>query len=225
MNESRLLFSVNLFLLNIDCVAISLYNIVNNNLRKSIHIKEELHMGNILNKVITTNEASSEFGIADCTIRQWIDQKLLDEGDYRKSGRTWIMKRESFLNLLRKKKMYDREFEVEGKKMTFRHLGKKGNKLEVWYENDRVKDILLNMPHASMVFEAFQAYKEDSGLGYKYVLVSDDLHEADNWLYRKSKTWVITLRSVLELILETLSAKGIDKTSLEMYVREKEFSV
>lgn len=179
---------------------------------------------NILKMVITTNEASSEFGIADCTIRQWIDQKLLDEGDYRKSGRTWIMKRESFLNLLQKKKMYDKEFEIEGKKMVFKHLGKKENKLEIWYENDRVKDILLNMPHANMVFDAFQVYKEDSGLGYKHVLIADEIHEADNWMYRKSKTWVVTLRSVLELILETLSVKGIDNKSLEQYVREKEMT-
>jgi hypothetical protein len=174
---------------------------------------------NILDMVITTNEAAAEFGIADCTIRQWIDLKLLDEGDYRKSGRTWIMERESFLNVLRKKNMYDKAFVVEGKKMIFRHLAKKERKLEMWFENDQVKTVLLNMPHASMVFDAFQSYREESGMGYKYVLIADDLDQADNWFYRKNKTWVVTVRSVLDLILDTLSATGKDTSLLEGYIK------
>jgi hypothetical protein len=179
-------------------------------------------MAKSVDLVLTTKEASEEFGIADCTIRQWIDQKLLDEGDYRKSGSTWLMDRMAFINLLRKKKLHGKVFEVEGREITFEYLGHKSKQLDIWYENQRVKTVLTNMPYANAVPEAFLAYKEDSGLSYKHLLIADDVEVSDNWFYRRNKTWVITLRAVLEIILKTLALQGVDIAPLEKYLKENQ---
>ncbi|MFF2531502.1 hypothetical protein ACFVS2_21580 [Brevibacillus sp. NPDC058079] len=169
-----------------------------------------------VNIVLTTKEAFNEFiGVADCAIRQWIDQKLL--GD----GRTWIMDRIVFMNLLRKKKLPGKVFEIDEKEVTFEYLGLKSKALDIWYENEHVRDVLTKMPYANAVSEAFLAYKEDSGLKYKHLLITDDSEVSDNWFYRKSKTWVVTLRYVLETISKTLEAKGIETMSLEQFLKEK----
>ncbi|WPS85422.1 helix-turn-helix domain-containing protein (plasmid) [Brevibacillus halotolerans] len=172
--------------------------------------------------VLTTKEASTEFGIADCTIRQWMDQKLLDESDYRKSGSTWLMDRIAFINLLRRKKLHGKVFEVEGKKITFEYLGYKSKQLNIWYENQRVRTVLTNMPFANAVSEAYLACKEDMGLDYKYLMIIDESEVSDNWFYRKNKTWVITLRFVLETIIKTLANQGLNIVPLEKYLKENQ---
>ncbi|MBP1308708.1 monoamine oxidase [Paenibacillus sp. 1182] len=173
-----------------------------------------------VDKVLTTKEAHEIYGVAVCTIRQWMDQKLLSEGDYRKSGGTWIMDHMAFLDLLRKKNLLEKKFEVEGKTIIFQHRGLKTRDLQLWYENDRVKTTLTEMPYANTVIEAFRTYGKDSNLKYKHVLICKDEERSDNWFYQHSKTWVVTLRFVLDIVAKVLATQAIDLTLLESYLQE-----
>jgi hypothetical protein len=177
-------------------------------------------MINNVDKVMTTKEASKEFGIADCTIRQWIDQNQLANGDYRKSEGTWIMDRAAFTNLLRRKKIVEKTYEIDGKEIIFLFRGYKSKELDIWYEDERVKKILSDMPHANVVKEAFLAYKNDSGMKYKHLLITNNEEVSDNWFYSKNKTWVLTLRSVLETVIKSLDIQGIDISSINQYLKE-----
>ncbi|ADO59477.1 helix-turn-helix domain-containing protein [Paenibacillus polymyxa] len=173
-----------------------------------------------VDKVLTTKEAHEKYGVAVCTIRQWMDQKLLSEGDYRKSGSTWIMDHMAFLDLLRKKNLLEKKFEVEGETIIFQHRGLKTRDLQISYENDRVRTILTEMPYANTVIEAFRTYVKDSNLKCKHVLICKDEECSDSWFYQHSKTWVVTLRFVLDIVTKVLASQAIDSTLLENYLQE-----
>ncbi|MED1854694.1 hypothetical protein ABE430_25210 [Brevibacillus agri] len=112
-----------------------------------------------------------------------------------------------------------RVLEIEGQKKEFKHIGHKTKQLEIWYENERVRDVLTNMPYRNVVVEAFQAYKEDSEINYQLLLIIDNMDESDNWFYRRSKIWVVTLKCVLETIDEVLSRQNIDAEPLRRFIR------
>lgn len=42
----------------------------------------------------------------------------------------------------------------------FKYLGHKTKKLEIWYENERVRDILTSMLYSNAVIEAFRHSKK-----------------------------------------------------------------
>ncbi|WP_248928955.1 hypothetical protein [Paenibacillus hamazuiensis] len=111
-----------------------------------------------------------------------------------------------------------REILIDNRLISFQILGQKSKKLEIWCENERVKEILTKMPYSHFVVETFQAYKQESGLNYRYVLIADNMKESDNWYYRKGRTWIVTLKFVLELILGVLSLQKIDAEPLERFI-------
>lgn len=180
-------------------------------------------MSQIVNEVITPKEAYEIYGVPESTTRQWLDNRQLEDGEYRKSGSTWLMEKNAFLRLLRRKNLYGKQFEVNDRKITFEFLGSKVKRLEIWYENDRVKDWLSNMPHADLVLRAFKDYKEESKLKYEYVLITDDMDTNDIWFYKRNKTWVATMRSVFEIIIPTLRKQGHDPSEIEAYLKNREF--
>ena len=112
-------------------------------------------------------------------------------------------------------------FEVENRLIGFKSLGYKSKSLEIWHENERVKDILTNMPYSNAFLDFFQAYKGDSGLNYRYLLIADIINESDNWYYRRSKTWIVTLKSVFEIIVGVLSLQNIDAEPLKRFISQE----
>lgn len=102
----------------------------------------------------------------------------------------------------------------------FKYLGHKTKKLEIWYENERVRDILTSMPYSNAVVEAFRTFKEDSKANYQHLLITDNMDESDNWYYRRRKTWVVSLKYVLELFIGVLSLQNIDVVPLRRFIAQ-----
>lgn len=180
-------------------------------------------MKRIIDEVLTPKEAFEVYGVPESTTRQWLDNNQLEDGEYRKSGSTWLMEKNAFLRLLKRKNLYGKQFEVNDREITFEFLGSKIKGLEIWYENERCKDWLSNMPYSHLVLQAFKDYKEDSGLKYNDVLILDDMDTNGNWFYKRSKTWVLTMRSVFEIIIPTLRKQGQDPTEIEVYLKKREY--
>ncbi|MFC0212101.1 hypothetical protein ACFFK0_06470 [Paenibacillus chartarius] len=109
-------------------------------------------------------------------------------------------------------------FKVEGHQIRFECLGHKVKGLEIWYENKRVRDVFKDMPYSNSVVEAFRAYKEDSDINYQYLLITDNMDKSDNWFYRQNKVWVVTLKYVLETIVQALSLQNIDIEPLRRFI-------
>lgn len=115
-----------------------------------------------------------------------------------------------------------KRYEVEGHRYTFHIRASKGDGLEVWYENERVRSWIEESPVSHLVDKAFLDYKRISGLRYKQVLITDDATTRDNWYYKKGKTWVLTMREVLDMFLGVVALQGDDATDLLVYMRKRE---
>jgi hypothetical protein len=180
---------------------------------------------NILDLVMTTKEASEKYDVADSTFRMWIKEGLFRDEDIKKSGNTWIIKKEAIEEILRKKNLFGKTFVLDGKKVYVEHLGYKGKSIQIWYENDKVKEIIENMPHKELVPQMFEVFKEDMKMNYKIVLIDSNTKDSDNWLFRKEKVWTLTLKGVLETIRKSMILKNIDTSQLDNYLKEKNIEI
>ncbi|PLS19734.1 hypothetical protein CVD28_04805 [Bacillus sp. M6-12] len=188
--------------------------------------KETLYRdADILDLVLTTKEASEKYDVADCTFRTWIKDGLFRQKDIKKSGNTWLIKREAIEELLRNKNMFGKTFTVDGEKVRVEHLGYKGNTIQIWYENDHVKQILENLPNKELVPQMFEVFKEESKMNYKIVIIDNNLEESDNWFFRKEKVWALTLKGVLETIRQSMEMKQFDTSQFDSYLKELNLSI
>lgn len=119
----------------------------------------------------------------------------------------------------------NRIYEINGRVCRFEHLGIRGDWIEVWYENESVKKFVENMPFRTSVCQIFDLYQYESKMNYKYLLITDNKNESDNWYYPDDKTWVITLKGVMDTVSETLENGGIDVQSLKQYVQKEGMTV
>lgn len=149
---------------------------------------------NILDLVMTTKEASEKYDVADCTFRTWIKDGLFNTNDIKKSGSKWLIKRDAIEELLKKKNLLGKTFVVDGETVKVEYLGHKGKTFQIWYEDIKVKEIIEGMPHKELVFQTFQAFKEETKMNFKFVLIDGNIKENDNWFFRKEKVWALTLK-------------------------------
>jgi hypothetical protein len=180
---------------------------------------------NILDLVMTTKEASERFDVADCTFRTWIKDGLFRQQDIKKSGNTWLIKKEAIVEVLKKKNMFGKTFVLDGEKVHVEHLGYKAKNLHIWYENASVKETINNMPHKELVPQMFEVFKEDTKMNYKVVVIDNNIVDNDNWFFRKDKVWALTLKGVMETVRQTMKLKEMDTTQLDDYLREKNISI
>ena len=179
--------------------------------------REETVMNiNILDLVITTKEASERYPVADSTIRSWILDGEIDKKDIKKSGQTWIVKKSALEEILSKKGLLNKEFKLEGKSFVAKYLGYKSKKVEIWFEDDYVCELIKNMPHNELLLPILEIYQKEHKLPYKSVVISNSDKE-DNLLYKKEKTWVITSRSLYELLRDALVEKNMNVMELDVY--------
>lgn len=174
---------------------------------------------NILDFVMTTKEASERYNIADCTFRTWISDGLFNKSDFKKSGTTWIIKKDAIEEVLKKKNLLGKTFTVDGNSVYVEHLGYKAKALQIWYENDKVKEIIEGMPHKELVPQIFQTFKEETKMNIKFVLIDSNTEESDNWLFRKEKVWALTLKGVLDTVRNSMLLKEMDTKKLDEYMK------
>lgn len=180
---------------------------------------------NILDLVMTTKEASEKYDVADSTFRMWIKEGLFRDEDIKKSGNTWIIKKEAIEEILRKKNLFGKTFVLDEKKVYVEHLGYKGKNIQIWYENDKVKEIIENMPHKELVPQMFEVIKEDTKMNYKVVLIDSNTEESNNWWFRREKVWALTLKAVLETIRKSMLIKNMNTSQLDSYLKEKNIEI
>lgn len=179
---------------------------------------------NILDMIMTTKEASVEYDVADCTFRTWIKDGMFSQQDIKKSGNTWLIKKEAIEKLLKKKNMLGRTFNLDGRETYVEHLGYKEKNLQIWFENDEVKNLIESMPHSELVPQMFEVFKEDTKMNYKSVLIFDNKEENDNWFFRKDKVWVLTLKGVMDTVRQTMMMKELDTNKIDCYMKENQLS-
>lgn len=119
----------------------------------------------------------------------------------------------------------NRIYQINGRVCRFEHLGIRGDSIEVWYENNNVKRFIDSMPFQTSVCQIFDIYQYESKMKYKYLLITDDKVESDNWYYPDDKTWVITLKGIMDTVMKTLENGGIDIQSLKQYVQNEGMKV
>jgi Helix-turn-helix domain len=180
---------------------------------------------NVLDLVMTTKEASEKYDVADCTFRTWIKDGLFQQKDIKKSGNTWLIKREAIEDVLKNKNMFGKTFVVDGDKIHVSHLGYKTKNLQVWYENDEVKEIIENMPQKELIPQMFEVFKEETKMNYKIVVIDNDRNNSDNWFFRKEKVWALTLKGVMETVLQSMKLKEFDTTELDSYLKKVSISI
>lgn len=180
---------------------------------------------NILDLVMTTKEASERYNVADCTFRTWIKEGLFRQEDIKKSGSTWIIKQEAIEGILKEKNMLGKTFVLDGEEIHVEHLGRKGQKIQVWYKNDEVKEIIENMPHNELVLQMFEVFKEDNKLNYKNVIIDNNLESNDNWFFRKEKVWALTLKGVLQTLRQSMELKQFDSSQFDSYLKQLNISI
>lgn len=171
---------------------------------------------NILDMVMTTKEASLKYPIADCTIRSWILDGEFNAKDIKKSGQTWIVKKSALEEILSKKGLLNKEFKLEGKKFVAKYLGYKSKKVEIWFEDDHVCELVKNMPYSELLLPILEIYKKEHKLPFKSVVISND-DEDDNLLYKREKTWLITSKALYELLRGALIEKNMNFRELDIY--------
>lgn len=116
-------------------------------------------------------------------------------------------------------------FEVDGTTIVFKYMGYRSSHMEIWYESERVKKLLEDMPYANAVQQVFEAYKKESKLKFRYLLITDEIDVCDNWFYESERTWVITLKGVLFTIRNTLERKKVNLFFLDRYLIEQGISL
>lgn len=155
--------------------------------------------------VMTTKEASEKYPVADCTVRSWIKDGIVAKNDYRKSGNTWIIKKETLVKILKEKGMLSKLFIWGKDKIYAEHFAYKDKNLEIWYENQNVKNAFELLPYDESTFQIFSIYKKEKRLKIKYLIIKDDPHQSDNWLYEKEGIWIITLKGVTDTINDAIA--------------------
>lgn len=175
-----------------------------------------------LDMILTTKEASEKYPVADCTIRAWIKEGVFKPNDYRKSGNTWLIKRNALEEILKKKNMLGKEFVLDNQKVYVRHLGYKSKNIEIWYQSDKTKEVLENIPFKDFVNQMFEIYKKEKKVRFKNLIIDDNLQVNDNWLFEKEKTWAITLKGVIDTMKNTLQTHNIDTSSLDEFLKSYE---
>lgn len=181
--------------------------------------------GNILDLVMTTKEASQRYSVADCTFRTWIKDGVFRQDEIKKSGNTWLIKREAIEIVLKKKNMLGKTFVVDGEEIHVEHLGYKGKSVHVWYENDMVKNIIENMPQKELVHQMFEVFKEDTKMSFKDVIIDGNIENSDNWFFRKEKVWALTLKGVLETLRQSMKMKEFDTAQFDSYLKNLNIAI
>lgn len=164
--------------------------------------------------VMTTKEVSEKYPVADCTVRSWIKDGIIAKNDYRKSGNTWLIKKEALVKILKEKGMLSKQFMLGEDKIYAEHFAYKDKNLEIWYENQNVKKAFELLPYDESTFQIFSIYKKEKRLKIKNLIIKDDPHQSDNWLYEKEGVWVITLKGVIDTINDTFNLNKRDNSSL-----------
>lgn len=123
-----------------------------------------------------------------------------------------------FKHLLR-----NRIYPINGKKRTLKYIGYESKTVEVWYDTEKVKTFIEEMPFKEAVAHIFGGYQFFSGKTVRYVLIVDDWDINDNWYYPDDKTWAITLRGVIETVSETLLNQKKEIEPLMKYCIKKGF--
>lgn len=149
------------------------------------------------------------------------------KGEYIKKFRlsSWIIPVCSLIQKLYPRKKAEKVFEVDGKTMVFKYMGYRSRHMEIWCESERVKKVLAEMPYANAVHQVFEAYKKESKLKFRYLLITDEVDTCDNWFYESERTWVITLKGVLFTIQNALKRKNINLFFLDQYLAEQGISL
>ncbi|WCK57704.1 helix-turn-helix domain-containing protein (plasmid) [Aneurinibacillus sp. Ricciae_BoGa-3] len=173
---------------------------------------------NVLDLVLTTKEASSKYDVADCTFRTWIKEGLFREEDIKKSGNTWLLKKEAIEAVLKEKNLYGKTFVLDGEKLHVDYLAHRGDKLQIWYENEAVRDVLDNLPHKELIPQMFEVFKKDNRINFQFVIIDDNFNENDNWLYKKEKVWAMTAKGVIDTVRDSLKVKGLDTVVLDAFI-------
>lgn len=173
---------------------------------------------NVLDMVVTTKEASALYNIADCTFRTWIKDGLFQSSDIKKSGNTWLIKRDALESLLKSKNIFGKTFQLDGDEVHVEHLESKEKNLQIWYQNAKTKAILDQVPHKELIPQMFKVFKEDTKMNFKFVIIDDNVEDNDNWFFRKEKVWALTAKAIIETLHESLIKKeGFDLTEFESF--------
>lgn len=188
-------------------------------------ITEQGIESNILDLIMTTKEASEKYDVADCTFRTWIKEGHFNESEIKKSGNTWLIKKEAIESLLKSKNMLGKTFKLEEEVVHVEHLGYKTKNLQIWFENTAVKEIMEEMPHSELVSRMFEVFKEDTKMNYKTVLIYENKEESDNWFFRKDKVWALTLKGVLDTVRQSMQLKDMDTNKLDAYMKANGMTV
>lgn len=187
--------------------------------------QQENETTNILDWVMTTKEASDKYEVADCTFRTWIKEGHFEGHEIKKSGNTWLIKKEAIERLLKSKNMLGKTFKLEGDVVHVEHLGYKAKNLQIWFENKVVKEIMEEMPHSELLPRIFEVFKEDTKMNYKSVLIYENKEESDNWFFRKDKVWALTLKGVLDTIRQSMQVKDMNTNKLDAYMKANGMTV
>lgn len=188
-------------------------------------VNEQESGTNILDLVMTTKEASEKYEVADCTFRTWIKDGQFTDSDIKKSGNTWLIKKQAIEALLKSKNMLGKTFKLDGEHVHVEHLGYKTKDLQIWFENQSVKGIMEQMPHKELVSQMFEVFKEETKMNYKNVLIYENKEESDNWFFRKDKVWALTLKGVLDTVRQSMQLKDMDTDKLDAYMAQNGMTV
>lgn len=111
----------------------------------------------------------------------------------------------------------NRIYKINDKTHMLKYIGFESKTVEVWYDSEKVKNFIENMPFKEAVAHIFGGYQFFSGKKVRFILIVDDWNTNDNWYYPSDKTWAITLKGAIETVIDTLQNQKRDVQPLKEY--------
>lgn len=108
-------------------------------------------------------------------------------------------------------------YPINGRKHTLKYIGFSSKTVEVWYDSEKVKTFVEEMPNKESIAHIFGGYQFFSGKKVRYVLIIEDWKTNDNWYYPNDKTWAITLKGAIDTVYDTLNHQKKDVRPLSDY--------
>jgi len=78
---------------------------------------------------------------------------------------------------------------------------------------------MQSLPHKETIPQIFEIFRREKKMRVKYLVVTHDFKETDNWYSPADKLWVITAKALIDILRQTFQKQCVDSTSFENYLK------
>lgn len=173
----------------------------------------------MIEQVITLEEACKRYKVKKSLVLELLVSGELQRNEARKTGNVWLLDRNALERTLRINNKLGKSFCIEDISFVAENLGFEFDGVEIWYENNTVRDFIDNMPYSNLIPDIFRMLKQDLELDIETIVIDENLEEVENLYSKENKVWMLTLGTLVESIYSTSRDENSEKhKSIDSYV-------